>query len=331
MNKQTPVITEYIPKNFGADYCKIRGSEQWPMFAAVALGAKPAYDDWVPIHKYEEFVSICNAYGMVVDPDVLITPVDSPKQEISGGTNITTSFYKATHFNKNAKDGYVHVFVSSTMEGVQKTKRYGWYSVVMNRSFINKPYIDHLRFGGALGYPECCIDFFRSHNNWALYSHPYESYKRTPKSEGKNTGSYYCNNFLMGKSYSLIHHIPCSYRCQKTISLAKQVEKKLENVEPLFVTKAAEMLRKPLLVFGERHFVIFDGILSGSRNAVEISYTNAEYTTNPARKEDQMDLAGTLSEGNAVSITKDHIIIKNNESAIKKIDKIERWFVIGFE
>jgi hypothetical protein len=325
------LLTPYVPKNFGKEYFKVKGSAQWAMFSSVALGAKPSYDDWIPVSKYSEFALACKAYGLALEPDIIFRQERSPKHDIAGGKNITTTFFTVSPFLESATEGEVHVFIGRTNEDAKKAKRYGWYPLIVNKRYINKPFIDNVRFGSALGYPDCCTDFFRRYNNWFTYSNPYEAYKNTPKAAGKAVASYYCNNFLMDKTFFYIHHIPCSYRCESTIELAKKVEERLLEVEPDFVKKAREMLSRPLLVFAEQNFIVFDGKVKRHGGKEIISYSNAQYVTNPSRPEDTLDIASFLAQGNFIIVDKESIHIKKNNETIRQFNKNERWFVLDFD
>ena len=322
------LIRPYVPKNFGKEYIDIKGHNQYSMFLAVALGVKPSFDDWIDSRKYEEYVEACSKYGMVVEPDVIFTSPDKERKEVIGGANITTTYQKGKVFDKKkGSEGNIHVFVSKTKEKALESKKFGWYSVVINNRSVNKPFVDHLRFGKSLGFPGCCIDFFRKYNNWHLYSHPYETLKNTPIIKNKARGSYHCNNFLMDNTYFFIHHLPCSYRCKNTIQLAKKVEEKIKEVEPDYVQKTTELLKKPLLVFGERNFIIFEGDLNGA----ELRYTDCEYIRNPARIEKSIDFFDSIKNGNKIRIGQGELLIMDGESAIKRVNKKEEWFMINFD
>lgn len=325
------VVKPYIPKNFGMEYYEINGSSQYPMFLATALGIKPVFDDWIDIGKYSGFVEACRKYSLEVVPDVLFTEARSGKEGIIGKESITTTYFTARPFSLDEKEGRVHVFVSKDKGKAIEAKKFGWYPVVINNRSTNKLYVDHMRFGKCLGFPDCCIDFFRRYNNWSLYSNPCETFKNTAAISGKAIGSYYCNNFLMDNTYSLIHHLPCSYRCQNTTELAGKIEQKIKEVEPDFAEKAMEMLKKPLLVFGERNFVIFDGNLKKLNGISHINYERCQYFHNSARPEDIVDFAELLKEGNNIAISNDKIIINDDNSVLKIIEKKPEWFAIDFD
>ena len=325
------IIKPYIPKNFGKDYYKLRGSIQYPMFLATALGVKPCFDDWVPVQDYNKFVEACAKYNLVVEPDAIFITDRGDKKSIVGGDNITTTFAYGKRFTGEDTEGKVHVFVAKTKDITSKAKKFGWYPLVINNRLINKPFIDHFRFGKCLGFPDCCIDFFRRFNNWRMYSHPYETYKNTPKIMGKAKGSYHCNNFLMDHTYFFIHHLPCSYRCKNTIELAKKVEEKIDEVEPDFVEKTTELLKRPFLVFGEKNFVIFEGQLSKNKSDFILEYEDCQYLTNYARPEESVDFFDSIKEGNKIVVEDKKLIIKYNDSILKTIEKKPEWFVIDFD
>ena len=323
------LISQYTAKNFGKEYCEICGYGQYPMFMATALGVKPCFDDWVNTGKYEEFIKICREYGLVVVPDVLFKHSNTGKDKVIGGENITTTFAIGERFNKNLKEisGRVHVLVSQSEDRAIQAKKCGWYSVVINNRSTNKPFIDHLRFGKSLGFPDCCVDFFRKYNNWHLYSHPYETFKNTLTIPNHAKGSYYCNNFLMDNTFFFIHNIPCSYRCEKTIELAKKVEEKIKEVEPDYVKKTVEILKKPLLVFGERNFIIFDGKIKGST----LNYRDCQYISNPARPEETINFFDFIKKGNKIIVEKNRMIIMKNDWVLNETNKRPEWFMIDFD
>jgi len=325
------IIKPYRPKNFGKEYCNLIGDHQYSMFLAVALGVKTSYDDWVPMNRYDGFIEACIKYGLVVEPDIIFTETKEKKKDITGGKLLTTTFRSGKRFSKDETEGQVHVFVAKTKETALNAKKSGWYHVVINNRIINKPFIDHLSFGKYLGFPECCVDFFRRFNNWSLFSHPYETLKNTATVKGKAIGSYHCNNILMDRSYFFIHHLPCSYRCRNTIRLAKRVEQKIKEVEPDYADKTAELLKKPLLVFGEKNYVIFEGDLLKKKQCNVIRYNDCQYLENYARVEESVDFFDSIKAGNELIVEKKQLTIKDNNSTIKTVKKKQGWFAIDFD
>ena len=305
------MLEQYKPVNYGEEYVEFCGSSQYPMFVATALGVKPCFDDWVPCNKYGEFVGICKEYGLFVEPDVVFVKTSLDKKQVVGGDTITTTFTEVVPFKENAKNGQVHVFVSKAKDQAIRTRRCGWYPGIISGRSVNKPFVDHMRFGKNLGFPECCVDFFRKYNNWAKYSHPYESYNSTPNKSSPS--SYYCNNFTMDFIYFYIHHIPCNFKCDATIASAKVVENKIKDDEPKFVEKTNKILKSPLLVFGERNFILFE---EGNYSKGELKYKKTKYISNYARKEDRVGFINDVQKGNSLFFKDKKLCVEKNENLI---------------
>ncbi len=312
------MIRNYFPEKIGKEYVHIKGCGQYPMFALTALGVKPCYDDWVSMAKLPAFVEMCSRYGLHVEKDIVFS-WPPPREDVIGKESITTTFFKGIR-PQDADEGECHIFVSKRKDVALEAKKAGWYpGVVVSGRTINKPFIDHLRFGLLLGYPACCVDFFRRYNDWNRFSHPYETKKNTREY------SWYCNNFLMDYTFFLIHNLPCSYDCQATIELARLAEKRLMEEEPRFIAETREMLHKPLLVFGERNFILFDGVLEGNR----IRYRNYQYISNPARQEDIFGHMRDIDAGDSVALG-DTLDILSGGKVLKSIPGKKEWFLVAF-
>jgi hypothetical protein len=321
------MINNYKPINFGKEYVDLNGSCQYSMFISVALGIKPCYDDWIPVNKYRNFLNVCKKYGLFVESDVINSMSKKEKINIIGGENITTTYAEGHKFNKDSIEGSVHVYVSKSKELLKKAKKFGWYPVVIDGRSINKPFVDHLRFGKILGFPNCCINFFKDYNNWKFYSHPFETLRNTPKNNFEKIGSYYCNNILMDNTYFYIHHLPCSYKCEKTIEYAKRVEKKINEVEPEFVEITNNLLKKPVLIFSEKNYILFDGTFKNN----EILYENSYYKHNYARIEEKIDFLEDINQGNRIIQYMNKLYVMSDDRLLKRINMEKNWFIIPFE
>ncbi len=108
---------------------------------------------------------------------------------------------------------------------------------------------------------------------------------------------------------------------------AREVEEKIREVEPEFVEKAVELLKKPLLVFGERNFVLF----GGEYNDHEIIYTDCYYNQNPARHEESIDFFEDIKKGNRIRIIGEKIEIYNEAGLLRSVDKKQQWFMIDWD
>jgi len=322
-------LPDYMPKHYGKEYCVFKGSAQYPMFVATALGIKSVYDDWIPTEKLDEFKIICKQYGLHVEPDIIFAGPSVTKAEIAGSAQITTTFFEGRRFSSSSKEGSIHVFVSQSKEKAVEAKKTGWYPLIIGGRIFNKPYIDNVRFGRLLGYPECCIDFFRRFNDWGRYNHPHETCKNTLFKE-RPFASFYCNNFLMDKTYSYIHHLPCSYTCHETIQYAVKLEQAFQEVEPDFVEQMHRFASLPLLVFGERHFILFDGTLTKENESITINFNDAEYYYSISREEEKIPWAGKIFEADTLECIDSEIIAKKKSETLHTIKKNKEWFPIQF-
>ena len=251
---------DYIPKSFCREFVEIKGDAgQIGMYMALVLGFKPLMDDWVAIKKLEEFKKVCKRYKLYVREDAVFLNVnkdDLPKNIIGRQYLTTTSAYGLPLNTVNT--GAVHLFLSRKRSLLKKGM---WYPLIIKDRVIFQLKADLLTYGYALGYPECCIRFFRKFNIWTKYSHLYEIYKNT-----QGRPSFLCNPFLKDTTYSYIYHMPCSYNCENTVNLVKGLRDKIRKREPDFVNLTDRYLKMPFLVFYERKIYCFEGKSLGNNH-----------------------------------------------------------------
>ena len=111
------------------------------------------------------------------------------------------------------------------------------------------------------------------------------------------------------------------------MNYAKSVEENIKKVEPDFIKKTKQLLKKPLLVFSERNFIIFDGKLSNN----SLKYTNYQYLTNPGRPEETIGFFNSIKNGNKIEFKYNKLLIKKNDKITSLITKKNTWFMINFE
>jgi len=311
----------YKPKKFCKEYVNIlTTSNQLPMFMAVVKGVKPLMDEWVPVNKFQEFKQMCKSYGLICQADCIFQePNEEQLTTAVDGNTLTTTKALGVPYSTAVKEGRVHAFISKSSEQINKAHRFGWYPIIAGNRVINKPFVDFLRFGKVLGFPDCCIDFFKKYNNWKIYNHPYEILKNT-----KGKPSYYCNNILMDFNYFLIHHHPCSFNCKSTIRLAKEVEKAIKEEEPEFAEKIKEYTKLPLLVFREKKSYIFRGKIENNK----IMYNDICFIGD--RRDNIYE--EYFRNGNMAKVG-DSIEIYNNEELVFRITKESEpySFILNFE
>jgi hypothetical protein len=311
---------QYIPKNFCKDYVELNGSNQLPMFMAVVQDIKPLMDDWIPFNKFKKFKKICEDYKLKVEPDWCFIKVNEKliNSAIDSDRLSTTKFYGTPYSNKTKK-GNLHVFISKSEQQLKQAKKFGWYPLIVNQRSLHKPFIDHLRFGKVLGYPECCIRFFRDFNNHYTYNHPYETLKNTKKQP-----NFLCNNIFMDFTYSLIHHLPCSFSCNETTKIAKELLREIKKQEPLFAKKIKQYLKLPLLIFEEKNTYAFEGKIKNNK----LYYKDHLFLGRP---EDNI-LKNTLNNSNKLEVTDNKINFFKNNNLVHSIikQKPENGFLLQF-
>jgi len=306
-------FTTYIPSKskFCREYVAIkRNSLQLPIFISVVKGIKPVMDDWIEPDKYLAYKKLCKKYGLYVIPDVIFEFKKIPTDVIGREYLTTTKAYGIPFLKKYTKRNYneLHVFISKSKESLIQAFENGWYPLIIKNRLINKPLIDYYRFGVALGFPECCVKFFREFNNWGKYSYLYEAFKNTPKGQY----FYLCNPFTKETGYSYISYMPCAYNCKNTIEFAKRVKNCIREEEPRLVKEIDERLRLPLLVFYEKKFYAFKGVIRKGKIYYKDVYFIGGMQENNMYERD-------LREGDAVFIENKDVIILKRGKLIKKI------------
>jgi hypothetical protein len=310
----------YRPKEYCKEYAEI-SCGQLPQLIAVRKGLKPVIDELIPIEKYQEFKSVCSKYGLKMKPGWgYVEVAESRILDSIDGDKLTTTKYFGFPFSGKQKEGFVRVFIAKDEENIKLAQRFGWYPLVVKGRAIIKPFIDYLRFGKVLGYPECCVDFFKRYNDHSKFSNLYETYKNT-----NGELNYLCNCLFFDFTYSLIHHIPCSYNCKDTIKYAGALLKEIQNEDPDFAAKIEYYQKLPFLVFGEKNIYAFEGHSKGN----EIHYTKSMYIGRPIDKK----FGKEIEQGNHMIIEDEKIEIFKDNNLICKIDKEkpEDGFMLQFK
>jgi len=193
---------------------------------------------------------------LALKEDVIFKNIDkySLPENIVGRQHITTT--SAYGYPPGSRIGdQVHVFIAKKPSDLKKGM---WYPVIINDRVILQPRIDSLKYGYALGYPDCCVKFFRKYNNWDKFSYLYESFRNT-----KGSPSFLCNPFFKDTPFSYIYHMPCSYNCPATMELAARLRREISRREPDFTRLIDDRLKMPFVVFYERKFYCFKGRING--------------------------------------------------------------------
>ena len=71
--------------------------------------------------------------------------------------------------------------------------------------------------------------------------------------------------------------------------------------------------------------------MSKNKSDFILEYEDCQYLTNYARPEESVDFFDSIKEGNKIVVEDKKLIIKYNDSILKRIEKKPEWFVIGFD
>jgi hypothetical protein len=314
---------DYKPESFCKEYVDIRkSSRQLTQFMATVLGLKKSYDDWFSMDLIEGIKELCKKYDLEYKFDWVFVPKQDVSKVISGGKRLPTTKCLGLPFEEKLRDtadASVHVFFSRSRKNLELCFRNGWYPLIIRNRAIHKPYIDYLRFGYFLGYPDCCVDFFRRYNNHFQYNYLFEALKNT-----KTKPRTYCNPLLKDHTFSYVYHMPCSYDCGETLRYVNKLRDRLIRLEPKLVELTDRLLAKPFLALGEQNSYIFEGEMDGN----EIFYSDFAFAGVNQPQARRFDPA--LKQGNRIKVDSGRINIYKDKEKILDRRKPLGAFVIKF-
>lgn len=320
------MLEQYIPKKFCREFVTEGFGAQLPLIMATVKGIKPVSDIWVGTTRYSVFKEICKKYGLLFYPNgIFINPSEDMLKKIyqkNPDYKMSTTKVIGIPFNEKKLEniqGVVHIFISRNKEKLDDAVKYGWYPQIIRDKVIEKPPIDLIRFGYALGYPECCVDFFNVSHKPEIPMY----YNRLVNTKSKP--SIYCNNMLNHISYSYIHHSSCSFDCENTIVWAKKIEEAINEEEPEYVELLRKALKMPIITWGEKHSYVFDGHTEKNR----IIYKDFKFigdNRDNVHKE-------IFEKGNVVQVFDDRIVVFDKMMKVGEIrkEKKEWGFMVEFE
>ncbi|MFH1850556.1 MAG: hypothetical protein ABH879_10355 [archaeon] len=131
---------------------------------------------------------------------------------------------------------------------------------------------DYHGFGKALGYPDCCVDFF-------VKNRPIEVLRRNDYVEpalnnSKGMEFPFCNN-IFGRyfDHALMSHAPCSFNCAKSRELAKRYLKAIRATDREYA-EYLEAYLKCLVIFAGDSVHLLRG------NLVDRDFLYADFSSN---------------------------------------------------
>ena len=221
-------------------------SIQLAQYVAVLIGVRKAMDDWIPADQFDAFQRVASGLGVFVEIDCVFVPA-SPDSAIPGIDLVPTTRAFGTRFDPSSirTNSYVHVVLSMRRDWAQEAVASCWYHLAINGRMIQKPLIDHRRFGLALGYPECCVSFFHEHNDWPRQNTIAEAVRAS------HDFYWQANCILKRTRYMLIFHMPCRFDCGATRDHGQQVYDAVLEIDPALAQSMSEYLKTWYLSINE--------------------------------------------------------------------------------
>ncbi|TQE28984.1 hypothetical protein Sipo8835_04495 [Streptomyces ipomoeae] len=247
-----------------------RGGGQLATLIAVANGLKPAMDLWIPHDGWPALRTLTEELGLVHHVDACFDRF-SPQIDQVPPKQLTTT--RAAFLPDLREGAEAHVFLARDQAALDRVVGSGWYPLIVDGKVVNKHRADHDTFGEALGYPECCQEFFRERNNWNEDNTYYAALRNT-----QGRPSALCNPYLRHTVYGLVPYMPCSYACPATMKFAGRLHEVIRAELPRYAEAIEQAMVKPLLCVSELRMYGFQGetVRHGDDGTVTITYTGAE-------------------------------------------------------
>jgi hypothetical protein len=230
------------------DLVEVRGSEQQLcQYVAVLSGIRRSLDDWIPINRFDAYKLFAARLGLVVEVDCLFKPItdDAP---VFGTNYMPTTRAAGACYHHGVDDNpatSVHVVVSSRSDWAAEALGSSWYSVAVDGRIVRKPLVDHVRFGRALGYPECCIQFFIRNNDFPRLNTIAQA------AHASTTIHWEANCLAKHTPWMTIFHMPCSFDCGATRTYTAAVLSEVKRLDSDYTLKVESFLRQRFLLINE--------------------------------------------------------------------------------
>lgn len=296
----------FTPRHFCREFVELQGSSSLAQLMAAILGLKPLIDVWIMKDRLDQYLELCRMYGLHARIDTMSVYFKDAelKGEIIGRDRINTTRAMGIPFEADV-NGTVHIYLSKDRNLLRKGM---WYPLIIKDRVISQPRADSLRFGHTLGYPECCISFFKSYNNWFRYNFLHEVYRNS-----KKTFHHFCNPLAKDMPYTYIYHMPCSFNCTATMKAVHILRNEIRKREPGYVKLIDMHLRLPYLVFFERNIYAFNGRLNGGT----VTYTEVYPIDLMCAK---VDYSSMFREGDRIVVENDKVHVYRGSSLLHIIE-----------
>lgn len=165
------------------------------------------------------------------------------------------------------------------------------------------------KLGHMLGYPPCCIDFYKDHYNKALTLGD-EYCQFSLANSGDGPYPFVTNNMLRFFDVALISHFPCSFECERSISLGKKMYQSLAKRNPELAKYVRDALKGPVMFHHRTGIHALKGYI---KKGNIVSYTKPWKTAQNAMHD------VLLLCNNVKILDKNHILIRRDEAVIEDV------------
>lgn len=172
--------------------------------------------------------------------------------------------------------------------------------------------------GHLLGYPQCCINFFKKNTNFPSSKLIISAYENT-----EHVPSFYLNNLhaYPGSRFgSLISHFPCSYDCSESKRYAQKVLNAICGLKTEIREYIEFFLKLPVLLLNNGKTVFFDNVdIYGRRNRYNFVYNSINHNHDLKKDRNYLCTYNTLKKGNSMIFDKKALTIFHNDKTVGKI------------
>lgn len=220
---------------------------QLPQYLAVMAGIRRTMDDWVPLERLQAFLTLLPRFG-------LLAQIESVFRPLGGAPVAGLSLTPTTHASGSPypppggprTGDSAHVIISTRDDWAAEAVACAWYPLCIGSRAIPKPWVDHRDFGLALGYPQCCVNFFMQYNDWPRFSTIAESARNSRHLLWTN------NSLLKMTPFTLPFHMPCSFDCPATQRMGESLHHVMREYDTQYAEAVQYALTQCFLSINER-------------------------------------------------------------------------------
>lgn len=252
------------------DLVLARGSEQQLCgYVAVLSGVRRALDDWIPPDRFDAYRGLARRLGLIVEIDCMFQFFKDSDGPL-GSNFMPTTQARAIRYDgtiETLPGSSIHVVAATSADRAQEALASCWYSVAVGERIVRKPLVDHLRFGRALGYPECCIQFFTVNSNFARLNTPAEIARASKELHWE------ANCLTKHTPWMTSFHMPCSFDCRETRETTTAVVTEVRHLDPQYANQIEKFAKQRFLLVNE--VVCYALVQSKEEPDGRVTYTDA--------------------------------------------------------